>query len=487
MEQKFSLSELNARIKEALLDAFPSTVWVVAEISELKENRSGHCYLELIEKEGNDIVARSRATIWSYTYRMLKPYFETTTGQLFTQGLKIMVQATVEFHSAYGLSLNIKDIDPTYTVGDLALQRSEIIERLQNEGVFGMNKELELPLVPQKIAVISSKTAAGYQDFISQLENNKRGFRFYTHLFEAYMQGAEAVPSIIHSLERIFSYDNFFDTVVIIRGGGATADLSCFDNYELALHITQFPLPVITGIGHEKDDTIIDLVAHTRMKTPTAVAEFLISGMERFYEKLLQLENDVVALARETLNLQKDSLEQMAENLQHSVSGFIHDKNLRLIRVGNEFQQKTNRFSFRRSVELSNFKHEVKSAVSMWSVKKENRLNQKRRILKRVAGEVLLEKKAGIRMLEEAGIREARNFLHKEKERVSLNENTVRLLNPENVLKRGYTLTLKNGKIVKSVHDVQVDETIETRFTDGKTESKIIKRTENDSKKNKLQ
>jgi len=267
MVNKLTLSELNERIRDALLEAFPGMVWVIAEVSELKENRSGHCYLELVEKEGNEIVARSRATIWSYTYRMLKPYFETTTGQLFTQGIKILVQASVEYHPAYGLSLNIKDIDPTYTVGDMALQRKEIIDRLQKEGVFDMNRELNLPLVPQKIAVISSATAAGYQDFMNQLESNEYGFVFYTRLFEAFMQGAEAVPSIIRALERIFQYEDFFDAVVIIRGGGATADLSSFDNYELAINITQFPLPVITGIGHEKDDTIIDLVAHTRLKT----------------------------------------------------------------------------------------------------------------------------------------------------------------------------------------------------------------------------
>ena len=437
MEPKLSLSQLNALIKDALIDAFPSTVWVVGEISELKENRSGHCYLELIEKEDIEITARARATIWSYTYRMLKPYFETTTGQLFTQGLKILVQVTVEFHSSFGLSLNIKDIDPAYTVGDLALQRKEIIERLKTEGVFDMNKELELPLVPQRIAVISSKTAAGYQDFINQLENNVHGFRFYHQLFEAYMQGTEAVPSIISALERIFMYEDFFDVVVIIRGGGTVADLSCFDNYELALNISQFLLPVITGIGHEKDDTIIDMVAHTRMKTPTAVAEFLITCAERFYKKLLSLEQEFFELSRRTLEFQKTKLESFADELYHSISGYIHDKNIRLIWKGNEFQQNISRFSFRKKVELSNFKRDIQSVVSMWAVKME--------------------------------------------ERVRLNENTVRLLNPENVLKRGYTLTFKDGKIVKSIKDMKINEIIETRFVDGKTKSKIIKKQDNDN------
>ncbi len=479
MEQKLTLSELNSRIKDVLTDAFSSTVWITAEISELKENRAGHCYLELIEKEGNEIIARSRATIWSYTYRMLKPYFETTTGQYFSQGIKILVQVLVEYHPSFGLSLNIKDIDPVYTVGDMALQRKEIVNRLQNEGVFDMNRELQLPLVPQKIAVISSATAAGYQDFMNQLETNEFGFKFHTKLFQAVMQGTEAVPSIIRALERIYNYEDFFDAVVIIRGGGATADLSSFDNYDLAFHITQFPLPVITGIGHEKDDTIIDMVAHTRLKTPTAVAEFFINGMERFYEKLLQLESEVVQMVRERIESQQDNLEQMASNLQHQISGFIHEKNVQLIRKGNEFQQNINHFSFRKSVKLSNFKHNARSSVSMWLVKKENGLNQKRRILKRVAGEILITGNSRINHIKETFSKETRNFIQKDLEQIRLNENAVRLLNPENVLKRGYSLTLKDGRIIKSVSQVSEKDIIETRFYNGRVESKITKKQNN--------
>ena len=479
MEQKLTLSELNALIKDALLDAFPTTVWVVAEISELKDNRSGHCYLELIEKEEDEIVARSRATIWSYTYRMLKPYFETTTGQTFTQGIKILVQVSVEYHSAFGLSLNIKDIDPVYTVGDLALQRKEIITRLQKEGVFSMNKELQLPLVPQNIAIISSKTAAGYQDFMHQLETNENGFIFYTHLFEAYMQGSEAVSSVVSALERIFEYENFFDAVVIIRGGGATADLSCFDNYDLALNITQFPLPVITGIGHEKDDTIVDMVAHTRLKTPTAVAEFFITGVEQFYERILDLENEIINRIHETVEFQQEKLERFAEVVDSSVSSYIHDKNNQLNRVGNSLLQKVNRYSFIKNMALVNVKHQLQSAVSVWKVETKNQIDQKRRVLKRVVGEILLKEKAGLVHLREELVNGIRTRLLKEQERVHLNESVVRLLSTENVLKRGYTLTLKEGKIVKSVRGLALDEELDTRFSDGWIKSKIIKKQNN--------
>ena len=479
MEPKLSLSQLNTLIGGALIDAFPSTIWVAGEISELKENSRGHCYLELIEKDDVEIIARMRANIWSYTYRMLKPYFESTTGQLFTHGLKILVQVTVEFHSSFGLSLNIKDIDPAYTIGGLALRRKEIIERLKSEGVFEMNKDLELPPVPQRIAVISSKTAAGYQDFINQLENNEHGFRFYHRLFDASMQGTEAIPSIIRALERIFVYESFFDVVVIIRGGGAVADLNCFDNYDLALNITQFLLPVITGIGHEKDDTIADMVAHTRMKTPTAAAEFLIACVERFNEKLLSLEQETVNTTHKILGSHKTKLESFADTLYHSVSEFIYDNNIRLIRKENEFQQNVSRFSFRKKAELSSFKHNIQSAVSIWTVKTGNRLDQKHRNLKRLADEVIVHEKNRITNLTGLVTKEVKKNIQKEHERVRLNENMVRLLNPENVLKRGYTLTFKDGKIVKSVKDMEVDEIIETRFSDGKTKSKIIKKQDN--------
>jgi exodeoxyribonuclease VII large subunit len=476
MKQQFTLSGLNQSIKETLQETFPAPVWVVAEISELKENRTGHCYLELIEKQDNTIIARSRATIWSYTYRMLKPYFETSTGQSFTQGIKILVQVSVEFHPSYGFSLNIKDIDPVYTVGDMAMQRKEIIERLKSEGIFDMNKELELPLVPQKIAIISSATAAGYQDFINQLESNENGFVFYTKLFEATMQGADTEPSIINALERIFQYEDFFDTVVIIRGGGATADLSSFDSYNLAFNITQFPLPVITGIGHEKDDTIIDLVAHTRMKTPTAAAEFLVAGVERFYEQLLYTENEVVQLVRSLIDEKQTRLEQNAERLNYTVSQFINEKQLRIARLGNELQQNVNQFSFKKRYELSNLKHDLESAVSVWVVETKNRMERKRRILKRVAGESLLKENATLVHYRDLISAKARRIISTESEKIKFSENSVRLLNPENILKRGYSLTFKNGEIVKSVAQLGVNDEIETRFAKGKVKSKIIKK-----------
>ncbi len=481
MEQKLTLSELNEKIKETLANAFPTTVWIVAEVSELKENRNGHCYLELIEKQGADIVARSRATIWSYTYRMLKPYFETTTGQFFTQGIKILVQVAVEYHASFGLSLNIKDIDPIYTVGDMAMQRKEIINRLQTEGVFEMNKELQLPLVPQKIAVISSATAAGFQDFINQLENNDFGFKFYTKLFQATMQGVDAVPSIINALERIFEYEDFFDAVVIIRGGGATADLSSFDNYDLAFNITQFPLPIITGIGHEKDDTIIDLVAHTRMKTPTAVAEFLIKGMERFYDRMLEMENEIVQLTRNLIDSHQKELEQAAANLDYAVTGFIHKNQTQLAKKGNQLQRSIKQFSFKKEHELNRLKHNIKSKVLLRFAISKNNLVQKQRNLKHTIKGSMLKQRSILVHFKDLLESQSQKMIFREQEKIHFHENTTRLINPENILKRGYTLTLREGKIIKSTKQLRLNEEIETRFADGSVQSKIINKNKNDN------
>lgn len=475
MDKKITLSELNTQIKDTLLEAFPTTFWVVAEISECKENRNGHCYLELIEKEEDKIIARSRATIWSYTFRMLKPYFETTTHQVFGEGIKILVQVNVEFHEAYGLSLNIKDIDPTYTVGDMALQRKIIIERLQEEGVFEMNKELELPLVPQKIAVISSETAAGYQDFMNHLQNNEFGFVFYTRLFKAVMQGDQTVSSIISALERIFSYDDYFDAVVIIRGGGATADLSSFDNYDLALNITQFPLPVLTGIGHEKDDTVVDLVAHTRLKTPTAVAEFLIKGMARFYDKLLEYESFSVQKVQSVISENENLLERIVTNLQFLVSEYINEKQAMLNHKANKFLQVISEYNFGKKYEISAQENQLKNAISIWQLENKNNINQKLRILKRLAGETVLKEKLKVTHNKDVFKGKIQQFSQKESERIHLIENSARLLNPDNVLNRGFTLTLQEGKMVKSVKNIESKEILETRFVDGKVKSKIIK------------
>ncbi len=317
MEQALSLSELNGQIKDEIALAFSQNLWLRAEISELHENASGHAYFELIEKDsGTDrIIAKNRATCWANIYRMLKPYFEGATGEPLRRGLNVMLLCHVEYHELYGISLNIRDIEPSFTMGDMARQRQQILRRLQEDGVMDMNRELLLSPVPQRIAVISSATAAGYGDFINQLQHNAGGFAFSVKLFPAAMQGEQAAESIVAALENIYEQIECFDAVAIIRGGGATAELSCFDSYDLAFHCAQFPLPVVTGIGHERDESVLDIIAHTRCKTPTAAAEFFIGKMQQAAATLTNLQNAILALTEERLQHENNRLQNLPTRL----------------------------------------------------------------------------------------------------------------------------------------------------------------------------
>ena len=271
--------ELNRMVRESIELSMPDEYWVEAELSECRESR-GHCYMELIQKDELSAtpVAKASAKCWANKWLTIRPYFERTTGQQLHAGMKVLLKVYPQFHEAYGFSWIVSDIDPTYTLGDMARKRQEIIQKLKAEGVFDLQKELQLPMFCQHIAVISSQTAAGYDDFCNQLADNPYGFQFVTQLFPAIMQGEGVEQSIINALERI--YDEQFDCVVIIRGGGATSDMSGFDTLALAENVANFPIPIITGIGHDRDESILDMVSHTRVKTPTAAAAFLISHLK---------------------------------------------------------------------------------------------------------------------------------------------------------------------------------------------------------------
>ena len=287
-----SLYDLNALVRRSLEQCLPDEYWVQAELSEVRVHpATGHCYVEFVQKDprSNNLVAKARGVIWNNVFRLLRPYFEESTGQVFTAGIKVLVQVSVGFHELYGFSLTVHDIDPTYTLGDMARRRREILKQLEEEGVLTLNKELPMPELPRRVAVISSATAAGYGDFCHQLTNNPRGYYFHTELFAAAMQGDRVEESMLAALDSINSRADAFDVVVIIRGGGATSDLSCFDTYLLAAACAQFPLPIITGIGHERDDTVLDSVAHARVKTPTAAAEYLIARMDEAADRLNDL------------------------------------------------------------------------------------------------------------------------------------------------------------------------------------------------------
>ena len=456
MEKKtVSLLELNQKIRDVMETNFPDTYRVVAEISEIKVNARGHCYLELIEKapDSDQPAARARAMIWAYTFRILKPYFETTTGQTLTAGIKVLVEAEVTFHEVYGLSLNIKDIDPAYTLGEMAVKRKEIIEQLRREGILEMNKQLPFPLVPQRIAIISSETAAGYQDFVHQLLNHPGRYHFDLELFPAMMQGKEAGNTIVAALETIYKREKDFDVVAIIRGGGSQADLSSFDNYRLAQHIAQFPLPVLTGIGHEKDETVADLVAFAGLKTPTAVAEFILDRISNFEEKLLSLAAGISYRTKETLTDYHQALKDHGWKLKETVQSHLVTQHRKMDGI------------LRETVYLS------KGLLE----KEKNELQQRKLILERNKGIFI--------SLHEQDLTNTRHFLRdlynsnitRFNHQLDLFRQSITHLDPSRILERGYSITHFQGKALKNGEKVKNGDILHTRLYKGTVTSKVVK------------
>jgi len=454
MTEKLSLTELQLIIKDSLYLALPDMYWVTAEITEIKENSAGHCYLELVEKNSDEknVRARVKAIIWSNRYRFLKSFFENITGESLNEGLKILVKVKVEYHEIYGLSLIITDIDPSYTIGEMAMKRQLIIKRLEEEGVFTMNKEVDFPVAPQRIAVISSKNAAGYSDFINHLTGNNSGYVFYTFLIETVMQGNETEQSIMKALDKIALNISLFDVVVIIRGGGSQSDLSWFDNYNIAYYVTQYPLPVITGIGHEKDTSVTDMVAFQSLKTPTAVADYLIDRMTEAENNIMELSTGITNISQNIIEKNRNLIDTfrmklipvarlMISDIKEDISGKI----IEIINIGKESV-------VRAGLSPANQKSRLTSAVRSYSSIKESELKRNRYDLISLSSNTLKINNINI-----AGL-----------------QNTLEMLRPEKVLGRGYTITSYKGKILKSCDEIKTDEIINTQFQDGSISSKVV-------------
>ncbi len=456
MESKsFTLSQLIFQVKELLAGSFGAPIWIVAEVSELNVNYSGHCYLELIEKQesSDKILAKSRATIWARSFRIIKPYFETTTHETLKAGLKILIKVTVEFHEFYGFSLNVLDIDPSYTVGDLALKRTLIIEKLTNEGVFEMNKAFEIPIVPQRIAVITSETAAGYGDFKDQLLENAQGFSYNITLFPAIMQGNNASKSIVDAFNLVFDQVDEFDVVVLIRGGGSKVDLSCFDDYDLAYFITQFPLPVITGIGHERDESVADLVANLSLKTPTAVAEFLIDAVSAFEIRLHEAYSTVVSLVSDSLLEKSSSVKDLSARLYYQVKNTFDGQ----------------------FVELDNKQHQIFTGAHQLFRSRIQKVDS-------LATNLSLVSKGNVRQaLAFCKLRNARlekwvnNNLTRQNTKLNHLLAKLELIDPTNILKRGFAIVSSNGKLIKDASQLKPNDVINVKLSKGNVEGKVTK------------
>lgn len=427
----FSLKELSQMIKEVVENYyFSAPLWVVAEIAEIRLNtNTGHCYLELVEKEDDNVVARMKGTIWSSNYPLISSSFREVTGKDLEQGMKILFLARLRFHNVYGLSLDIKEIDPSYSLGEMMRKRREILERLEKEGLLTLNRSLPFPLLPQRIAVISSPTAAGWGDFISHLQDNPYGFSFFCQLFPTLMQGEDTEISLFSSLEKVRKEQDFFDVVIIIRGGGSSVDLSCFDSYLLGKMVATFPLPVVVGIGHERDDTVLDYVAHRSLKTPTAVAEFFINQMKAVEEEIE---------------------EKMAE-LREIIDNFIDREKQLLTVLADKWFRKVGDVLLLTRKELSS----CREKLLIRSQKILGQIGENQRVYGRQLRTLIGER------------------ISKENEKLERAEQAIRLLNPDNVLCRGYSITCREGRIARSFKELQEGENISTYLRDGWVKSKV--------------
>lgn len=450
--QALTLFELNSLVRDVLETTLERDYWVEAELSEVREVR-GHCYMELVQKDvfANTPVARASARCWQRTWMQLRPRFERVTGQSLHAGLKVLLRVHVNFHEAYGFSWIVNDIDPTFTLGDMARRRMEIVRQLKEEGVFDLQRELELPMFCQRIAVISSEQAAGYGDFLKQLENNEFGLKFEVTLFPAVMQGEQVEQSIIEALDRIHSEDSGFsdfsafpgrfDCVVIIRGGGATADLSGFDTLALAENVAQFPLPVITGIGHDRDESVLDMVAFRQVKTPTAAAAFLIDHLAEVLQRIERGQTTIVACVNRRMQVEQLRLGRLAEKIPVLFSLMKTRQTARLDQINDRMKGLVDR-------RLSTASHQLSTLAAQLLPLAEHRLLREHHHL-----DMLVQR--------------------------------AEALDPQRLLRRGYSITLRNGRAVRSAEELNPGDRIETRLAHGIVESEVKRAVRLDEKETK--
>ena len=426
-----TLYELNTLVRDVIESEMAREYWVEAELSECRESR-GHCYMELVEKNEhtNTPIARASARCWANKWMIVRPYFERTTGQQLRAGLKVRLKVYAQFHEAYGFAWIVTDIDPTFTLGDMARRRQEIIRQLKAEGVFELQKELKMPLFCQRIAVISAQTAAGYGDFVRQLGDNEYGFQFTTQLFPAVMQGEQTEKSIIMALNRIYEAYSQFDVVVIIRGGGATSDLSGFDTLALAENVAQFPLPIITGIGHDRDECVLDMVSHIRVKTPTAAAALLVSQLKQVLDAIDNCQERIARYSTQKLAALHAQLSTLSELLPRLFSNVKTRQEGKLDTLANRLKLYTQQRIAAQSTLLSNLNTQIP---------------------------ILIERK-----------------LMTERHRLQLMEEKAKNLDPTLLLKRGYSITLKDGKAIRQADTLQEGDLVETRLAEGCILSKVV-------------
>lgn len=455
MNESLSLTELNNYFKEIIEANFPDEIWVIAEISEINVNAKGHCYIDFIERDEltKRTIARQRATVWAFQYRLVKGHFESLTGQELTKGLKILVKVRINYHVLYGLSLNVVDIDPSYTLGEQERHRLEIIKRLEEEGVTDMNKGLSLTTVPQRLAIISSDTAAGYGDFINQIEQNANGYSFTYELFSASMQGEATSSSVVQALSDIYEREHEFDVVLIIRGGGAKAELAAFDDYDIAFMVSQSPLPVLTGIGHERDESVTDLVAWQKFKTPTAVAVFLQEKMEDYEAYLDNMASQLQALSQAKLEQYVLTLNNLQYSFKSATSAHISKRNNKL------------------SIQTQQLSHVVQSFVQQYNTKLSKQLDTAHNVVNWQLNRKMMKLGAY-----QSNLRNVKSqFLSREDHKLAIFQEKAAYNNPQKMLRNGYGYVTREGKRITKSAQIQVNDNVRIAFFDGKIDARVTK------------
>lgn len=432
MQERHALTlfELNSMVRDVIETTIDRAYWVEAELSEAREVR-GHCYMELIQKDifSATPVARASAKCWRTTWLRLRPKFESATGQHLHPGMKVMLLVTASFHEAYGFSWIVQDIDPTYTLGDMARKRLEIIKQLKDEGVFDLQKELKIPMFAQRVAVISSENAAGYGDFCNQLLNNDYGFFFKTELFPAIMQGEQVEATVINALNDIYGQQGDFDVVVIIRGGGATADMSGFDTLALAENVANFPLPIITGIGHDRDESVLDMVSNTRVKTPTAAAAFLVDNLAQVWSVITDCQNRIINNVGHRMDMEQARLRRLSER--------------------------------------------IPTLFSLVKEKQSARLDRMQTLIATSVKEHVAKARHHLDILHNNIVPLTDRIMMNEKNRLAQLKLRADALDPQRLLERGYSITLFNGKAVKDALKLRGGDEIETVLNKGRIKSII--------------
>lgn len=475
----YTLQEISEEIKDVLDANFERSFWVKTEINKLNHyTYSGHCYPELVDKLNGKVVAQMRSVLWKTDFERINASFIRTIKEPLKDGIKVMMLCTITFDAVYGLSLRIHDIDPSYSLGDLELEKQQSLDKLKEQGLIDRNKGLELPLIPQRIAIVSVETSKGYVDFMQVIDGNPWGYKFFHMLFPAVLQGENAIKDIQYQLKRISKVKRHFDVVAIIRGGGGDVGLSCYNDFSLAKTIAEFPLPVLSGIGHATNMTVVEMVSHTNAITPTKLGELLIQQYHNFSEPLERARVELISKARTKVDACKRDLLADGKNIKSQVLEMISSSKLSL-------NQSAYKLSGQAKDNIGTYKSALTLGQSLMFAAYRKNLSVKSETMSRFSNTLKASTQNIIRNLKIELDKSNGDRLSGAMKPVITGmttalrnqEQLVRMADPENILKRGFSITRVNGKSVSSVDQLELESSIETEFLDGKTTSIIRQKT----------